>query len=173
MFGAHAILPNLNANAKIFSKKAVTTLVTYILFLALIKINLKLKFMPKCVCNGAKIKCSFGSGPKSMVVLPISRTTTQMAKPLANQLDMIPFLNIPAFGQCKSPLNPMNWKMAGPVPVFVPSSCIPVPVMPWSPVATKTKIGKQPALLETSKTMCVWAGSIQFDDPGTKKIEIK
>ena len=38
---------------------------------------------------------------------------------------------------------------------------------------TKTKIGKQPALLETSKTMCIWAGSIQVDDPGTKKINIK
>ena len=36
-----------------------------------------------------------------------------------------------------------------------------------------SKIGKQPALLETSKTMCAWAGSIQFDDPGTKKIEMK
>ena len=47
--------------------------------------------MPKCVCNGAKIKCSFGSGPKSMVVLPLNRTTTKMAKPLANKLDMIPF----------------------------------------------------------------------------------
>lgn len=128
--------------------------------------------MPKCVCNGAKLKCSFGSGPKSMMVLPLNRTTTQMAKPLANKLDMIPFLNIPAFGQCKSPANPMNWKMAGPVPVFVPSSCIPIPVMPWNPVATKTKIGSNPALIETSKTMCVWAGSIEVDDPGSEKIDI-
>jgi len=66
----------------------------------------------------------------------------------------------------------MNWKMAGPVPVFVPSSCIPVPVMPWNPVATKTKIGSNPALIETSKTMCVWAGSIEVDDPGSEKIDI-
>ena len=56
--------------------------------------------------------------------------------------------------------------------VFVPSSCIPLPVMPWNPVAKKTKIGKNPALLETSKTMCVWAGSIEIQDPGTKKIQI-
>ena len=120
--------------------------------------------MPKCVCNGAKIKCSFSSKcPKSMMILPLNRTTTKMAKPLANKLDMIPFLNIPAFGQCKSPANPMNWKMAGPVPVFVPSSCIPLPVMPQNPVAKKTKIGKNPALLETSKTM-----SIEIQDPGGK-----
>ena len=128
--------------------------------------------MAKCVCNGAKLKCSFGSAPKSMIVLPLNRTTTKMAKPLANKLDMIPFVNIPAFGQCKSPANPMNWKMAGPVPVVVPSSCIPIPVMPWNPVATKTKIGSNPALIDTSKTMCVWAGSIEVDDPGSEKIDI-
>lgn len=129
--------------------------------------------MPKCVCTGAKLKCSFGAAPKSMMVLPFNRTTTKMAKPLANKMDMIPFLNIPAFGVCKSPANPMNWKIVGPVPVFVPSSCIPIPVVPWSPVAEKTKIGQNPALIETSKTMCVWAGSIEITDPGTEKIEIK
>tara|TARA_A100001015_G_scaffold304050_1_gene394657 strand:- start:1045 stop:1161 length:117 start_codon:yes stop_codon:yes gene_type:complete len=37
----------------------------------------------------------------------------------------------------------------------------------------KSKIGKKPALLETSKKMCVWAGSIQVEDPGTRKIEMK
>ena len=78
--------------------------------------------MAKCVCSGAKIKCSFGAGPKSMMVLPLNRTLTANTKPIANILDIIPFVNIPAFGQCKSPANPMNWKMAGPVPVFVPST---------------------------------------------------
>ena len=32
--------------------------------------------------------------------------------------------------------------MAGPVPVFIPSSCIPLPVMPWNPVAKKLKLEK-------------------------------
>jgi len=127
--------------------------------------------MAKCVCSGAKIKCSFGAGPKSMMVLPLNRTLTANTKPIANILDIIPFVNIPAFGQCKSPANPMNWKMAGPVPVFVPSSCIPIPVSPWSPGAKKTKIGNQPVVLANSKTMCVWAGSITVTDPGQKKID--
>ena len=127
--------------------------------------------MAKCVCSGAKIKCSFGAGPKSMVVLPLNRTLTANTKPIENTLDVIPFLNIPAFGQCKSPANHMNWKMAGPVPVFVPSSCIPIPVSPWSPGAKKTKLGNQPVVLENSKTMCVWAGSITVTDPGQKKID--
>lgn len=129
--------------------------------------------MPKCVCMSAKLECSFGAGPKDMVVLPIGRTMNAKTNPIATQMDFVPFLNIPAFGQCKSPANPMNWKMAGPVPVFVPSSCIPVPVMPWSPVAKKLKIGGLPALLETSKTMCVWAGSISVAKPGLTNVEAK
>jgi hypothetical protein len=82
-------------------------------------------------------------------------------------------LNIPAFGNCNSPANPMNWKMAGPVPVFVPSSCIPIPVMPWDPAAKKLKIGGNPAMLESSKTMCAWAGSITVDKPGLTNVESK
>jgi hypothetical protein len=80
-------------------------------------------------------------------------------------------LNVPAFGTCKSPANPMNWKMVGPVPVFVPSSCIPLPIMPWNPVAKKLKIGGKPAMLETSKTMCIWAGNITVDKPGLTNVQ--
>jgi len=86
--------------------------------------------MPKCVCMTAKLKCSFGSGSKDMIVLPIGMAMNANTNPIATQMDFIPMLNIPAFGNCNSPANPMNWKMAGPVPVFVPSSCIPIPVMP-------------------------------------------
>jgi hypothetical protein len=122
---------------------------------------------------GAKLKCSFGSGSKDMMVLPIGMAMTAKTKPMATQMDFIPMLNIPAFGNCKSPANPMNWKMVGPVPVFTPSSCIPIPVMPWSPVAKKLKIRGNPALLANSKTMCVWAGSITVDKPGVTSIEAK
>jgi len=128
--------------------------------------------MPKCVHLGAKLKCSFGAGPKDMIVLPISMAMNAN-KPLAAQMDFIPMLNVPAFGQCKSPLNPMNWKMVGPVPVFVPSSCIPITVAPWSPVAKKLKLGGFPALLATSKTMCIWMGSITVDKPGVTNVEAK
>jgi hypothetical protein len=122
---------------------------------------------------GAKLKCSFGSGPKDMVVLPIGMAMNAKTKPIGMQLDFVPMLNIPAFGNCNSPANPMNWKMAGPVPVFVPSSCIPIPVMPWSPAGKKLKIGGNPALLESSKTMCAWAGSITVDKPGLTNVQAK
>lgn len=127
--------------------------------------------MAKCVCSGAKIACSFGSGPKSMLVLPLNRTLTANTKPIANCLDIIPFVNIPAFGNCLSPANPMNWKMAGPVPVFIPSSCIPIPVAPWAPAAKKTKLANSPVVLANSKTACAWAGSISVTNPGQTKID--
>lgn len=64
--------------------------------------------MPKCVCMGAKLKCMFGTGPKNMIVLPIARVMNTKIKSMAGQLDIISFLNIPSFGTCLSPLNPMN-----------------------------------------------------------------
>ena len=127
--------------------------------------------MPKCVAFGAKLKCSFGNKSVDMMVLPLNKTITAMFKPLANKMDFIPALNVPSFGLCLSPANPLNWKMAGPVPVFVPSTCIPVAFSPWNPVAKKTKIGGQPAMLETSKTTCAFAGSIKVDDPGQTSVE--
>lgn len=129
--------------------------------------------MPKCVCHGAKVECSFGAGPKSLTVLPLNMVTTGYFKGIANVNDFIPFLNVPAFGQCKSPLNPMNWKMAGPVPVFVPSSCIPIPIKPWAPAAKKVKIKGKAAITEKSKTMCVWMGNIAIKDNGQKNINVK
>jgi hypothetical protein len=40
-------------------------------------------------------------------------------------------------------------------------------------VAKKIKIGGFPAMLETSKTMCSWLGSITVDNPGVTNIEAK
>ena len=132
--------------------------------------RLNLQNMPKCVHMGAKLKCSFGAGPKDMVVLPISMAMNAN-KPLAAEMDFVPMLNVPAFGQCKSPLNPMCWQMVGPVPVFKPAPCNPITIMPWSPVSKKLKLGGFPAMLATSKTMCIWMGSITVDKPGVTNVE--
>ena len=127
--------------------------------------------MTKFVAFVAKLKCCFGNKPVYMMVLPLNSTITAMFKPIANKMDFIPALNFPSFGLCLSPANPLNWKMAGPVPVVIPASCIPIPIKPWDPAAKKTKIGGNPAMLETSKTMCAWLGSIEVDDPGITNIE--
>lgn len=129
--------------------------------------------MAKCVCHGAQVKCMFGQGAKKLNVLPLNQVTTSYFKGIANIFDFIPMLNVPKFGNCLSPLNPMNWKMAGPIPIFVPSSCIPIPIMPWSPAAKKVKIRNQPAITEKSKTMCIWLGQITITKPGQKNINVK
>ena len=105
-----------------------------------------------------------------MTILPIGLSV--QGNPVATAMDLIPFLNIPAFGKCKSPANPMNWKIVGPAPVFIPSSCIPIPIMLWNPAAEQTKIAGFPAMLETSKTMCIWAGSIEVDELAIKNVEV-
>ncbi len=128
--------------------------------------------MGLCVCSGAKAKCSFGEKEVDLLALPLPVTPKNEGNAQLSVMDFIPNLNIPAFGQCKSPANPMNWKMAGPAPVFVPSSCIPVTITPWSPGAKKLKIlGGNAALLEDDKNMCMWAGQIEITDPGQKSIQ--
>lgn len=127
--------------------------------------------MANCVCNGAKISCNFGDGPQSMVVLPLGMTTTATTNALAVNTDIIPMLNIPSFGQCKSIANPMvAAATAAALGALTPQPCIPVIVMPWSPASQKLKIGKMPAILDNSQTMCAWAGQIQVTDPGQTSI---
>lgn len=58
------------------------------------------------VCTGAMMMCSFGVAPSSLVVLPQNRTLT--GTPAANIMDNKPIVNIPPFGMCMSPANPMD-----------------------------------------------------------------
>ncbi len=123
--------------------------------------------MGLCVCSGAKMKCSQSQDPNTeaaLLVIP-PMVTTNSEKPLATTMDMIPMVNIPAFGQCKSAANPMVVanKMA-------PVSCIPIVVAPWSPGAKKLTITSFPALLQTDKCMCMWAGEITISDAGQTKV---
>ena len=128
--------------------------------------------MGLCVCSGAKAKCSFGEKEVDLLALPLPLTPKDEGNAQLSVMDFIPYLNIPAFGQCKSPANPMNWKMAGPAPVFVPSDCIPVTLTPWSPGAKKLKIlGGQAVLMDKDTNFCMWAGSIEITDPGQTKLK--
>lgn len=58
------------------------------------------------VCAGATLQCSFGAAPTVLNVLPQNRTLTS-GMPAANIMDHIPLLNIPTFGLCQSPANPV------------------------------------------------------------------
>ena len=49
--------------------------------------------MPKYVCNGAMLKCSFGNAPSILCVPPINMVNTEK-KPIANIMDFKPMVNI-------------------------------------------------------------------------------
>jgi len=116
--------------------------------------------MGLCVCKGAKIKCSMGDNEVDLGTLPIP--IKNKGKELMSVLNFVPYLNIPSFGNCKSPANPMVLAAQG-----APQTCIPMTLTPWSPGAKKLKIlGGTAALMDKDTNFCLWAGSIEITDPG-------
>jgi hypothetical protein len=85
----------------------------------------------------------------------------------ANILDHIPIVNIPPFGMCQSPANPMvAAATAAALGVLTPMPCIPATTTPWAPGAPTVLVTGAPALNDSSKLMCMWAGVISINMPG-------
>ncbi|WP_139487968.1 DUF4280 domain-containing protein [Brevibacillus dissolubilis] len=127
--------------------------------------------MGLCVCTGASMTCSFGAAPSTLNVLPTNRVVT--STPLANIMDNIPIVNIPPFGMCNTPSNPMvAAATAAAQGVLTPQPCIPVTVAPWVPGSPQVLIGNMPALNNDSKLMCSYGGVIQFSAPGQGTIQV-
>jgi hypothetical protein len=122
--------------------------------------------MPNQVCMGAMMMCTMGMAPSNLVVLPINRTFTNQM-PDANIMDHIPIVNIPPFGMCISPANPMvAAATAAALGVLTPMPCIPVTPSPWVTGVPTVLLGNQPTLDNTHMLMCNWAGVITFSTPG-------
>ena len=122
--------------------------------------------MPNQVCMGAMLKCSMGLAPSSLVVLPVNRVMTSNV-PAANIMDNKPMVNIMPFGMCQSPANPtVAAATAAALGVLTPMPCIPNTPAPWAPGAPTVLIANQPALDDTSKLMCIWAGVIEVTYAG-------
>jgi hypothetical protein len=117
------------------------------------------------VCMGAMLKCSFGAAPSSLVVLPTNCVMT--GTPAATIMDHIPMLNILPFGMCSSESNPMVIAAtAAALGVLTPMPCIPMTMAPWAPGAATVTIANFPALDNSSKLLCMWAGEIQVTMAG-------
>jgi hypothetical protein len=128
--------------------------------------------MAKQVVNAALLKCSMGMAPGSLVVLP-----THMVmcgdQPAANIMDHVPMLNIMPFGMCQSLANPtVAAATAAAMGVLTPMPCIPSTPAPWIPGSPTVLIADMPALNDTSKCMCAWAGVIEVTNPGQTTTEI-
>jgi hypothetical protein len=121
--------------------------------------------MPIQTCMGAMMKCSFGMAPSSLVPTPKTVITSNMVA--ANILDHIPIMNIPPFGMCQSPANPMvAAATAAAMGVLTPMPCIPATLAPWVVGAPTVLLCNAPALNNTSTLMCNWGGVITFANPG-------
>ena len=128
--------------------------------------------MAKQVVNLAMTKCSFGMAPGTLMVLP-DKMVMCGNQPAANIMDYQPMVNIMPFGMCQSMANPMVASAtAAAMGVLTPMPCIPNTVAPWVPGAPTVIIANSPALDDTSKCMCLWAGVIEITNPGQMTTDI-
>jgi hypothetical protein len=120
---------------------------------------------------GALLQCSFGVAPGPLSVLPVNRVLT--GTPTATIMDSAPLLNIPSFGMCSSPSNPVViTATAAALGVLTPMPCVPATVAPWLPGAPTVLIGNLPALDDQSKLMCMWGGLIQITMAGQLTVAV-
>ena len=123
------------------------------------------------VCAGAVMQCSFGAAPSTLAVLPVNCALT--GTPAATILDFAPIVNIPPFGMCSSPSNPMVIAAtAAALGVPTPMPCVPMTVAPWVTGAPTVLIGNMPALNDSSKLNCAWAGIIQISFAGQATVQV-
>ncbi|MGB3367792.1 MAG: DUF4280 domain-containing protein [Acidaminobacteraceae bacterium] len=127
--------------------------------------------MGYAVVNGAMLKCSFGAAPSTFNVLPVSKVF--MVMPAANIMDNKAMLNIMPFGVCNSIANPqVAAATAAALGVLTPQPCIPNVVAPWVPGSPTVLIAGKPALNNSCKVMCMWAGVIEVVNPGQTTVMI-
>ena len=117
------------------------------------------------------MSCSFGAAPAAINILPANQV--MCGAPAANIMDYKPMVNIPTFGMCMSLANPqVAAATSAAMGVLTPQPCIPVTSAPWAPGSPTVLIANQPALNDSSKCMCNWAGVIQFTAPAQTTTDI-
>ena len=124
-----------------------------------------------CVCGGATLSCSFGMTPSVLNVLPTARVIQTM--PVATIMDNIPMVNVMPFGMCSSLANPtVAAATAAAMGVLTPMPCIPVFPGPWVPGSPTVLVGGKPALNNSCKLMCAYAGIVQISNPAVTNIQV-
>jgi len=121
--------------------------------------------MSKQCSAGGLLQCSFGACPTALNVLPTNLVFA--TTPAANILDNKPIVNIPTFGMCTSPANPLVIAAMG-----APAPCLPVIVAPWFIGVPNVLIGNMPALNDQSKSMCMYGGMISVNFPGQFFVDV-
>jgi hypothetical protein len=127
--------------------------------------------MPNQVCTGAILQCTFGMAPSTLIATPKMIMTSNMDA--ANIMDNKPMVNVPPFGMCQSLANPtVAAATSAALGVLTPMPCVPVFPAPWAPGVPNVLLQNMPALDDTCKLMCAYAGvvSINFAGQATHQI---
>ena len=126
--------------------------------------------MPNYVCNGASMRCTFGTGSASLMVLPDKYTTVEH-NPIANIMDFKPMKNIASFGNCMSLMNPVvAAATAANSGVLNPQTCVPYIVSPWMPGQPNVLVYNMPALMDFCLNTCMWMGIITITNAGETSV---
>lgn len=126
--------------------------------------------MPKCVCSGATLQCSFGAAPSVLNILPTNRVLE--STPGANIMDFIPVTNIPPFGMCSAPSNPtVIAATSAALGVPTPAPCVPATSTPWVSGNPTVLLANFPILTDNSQLMCMWMGVITIKQAGQLVVE--
>ncbi|PVX30084.1 DUF4280 domain-containing protein [Sphingomonas pokkalii] len=124
------------------------------------------------VTSGTLLKCSFGSVPTALVVLP-DLGVTASALPAATVLDNKAMINVPSFGMCSSIANPaVAAATAAAMGSLTPMPCVPVLAAPWTPGVPKVTIGGMAALDTKCTLMCSWLGTIEVSMPAQATVTV-
>ena len=127
--------------------------------------------MAYLVTSGAGLKCTLGSSPSTLTVMPTNKV--QVDTPAANIVDQTSMLNIASFGLCRSPANPtVATATAAAMGVLTPMPCVPMTVAPWATGTPTVLIGNMAALNDESKLMCSWGGTISITSAGQVKVTV-
>jgi hypothetical protein len=125
--------------------------------------------MDNLVCEGATLRCS--GSPTGMTTLKVtSQHVFQINKlKVATMNDFMPHVNIPSFGMCHSPTNPMVQAAQG-----APQPCVPNIFKPWSPTSSAVSTNQiLSAIQKSSCTSCMWAGVIRIEDANNRIVEAR
>src|SRR5438270_13887790 len=123
--------------------------------------------MPQQVVMGAMMMCSVGMAPSTLAVIPMGMPVNAGGPMAANINAHLPIVNIPPFGMCITPTNPMvAAATAAALGVLTPMPCIPVTPAPWVSGSPTVMLANQPALNKSSMLMCNWAGQISIEMEG-------
>ncbi|KYG02796.1 hypothetical protein BE21_54325 [Sorangium cellulosum] len=126
--------------------------------------------MVQLIVHGAKLKCSEGTSPSTLTVVP-SVGVGAGEQLLATVMDHQPMVNVAPFGMCRTQANPqVAAATAAAQGVLTPQPCVPVIPAPWSPGTSAVTIQQRNALTANSKCTCAWTGSIEITDAGTEVV---